>query len=1123
MKMKVIRLTFWMAVFTLLSFGGLAQPAISPALQVLIEAEGQRDFISVNISLADHYDQDDLYSMSRRIPEPARRRQLVIEELTSFSKSSQSDLMAYLLEQEARGLVRNIKPLWIANVVNCDIAPELVSELILRNDLSRISYNEPRPLLILHDSSDGIAADMSLIKRGAGLSWNVSMINAHHVWEMGFAGEDVVVAVFDTGINYNHHDIADNMWQHPAFPYHGYNFINDTCETMDHNGHGTHCAGTVAGTGASGVGTGVAPGATIMNLQVLDHEGFGTEFAIWEAIQFAVQHGAHVMSLSLGYQHQWNPDRSLWRQTMNNALNVGLIAAVASGNEGNPWGGQPPPNEVRTPGCLPPPWLHPDQTLEGGISAVVSVGATDNANQLAGFSSKGPVTWQHVVPFNDYPYNPGIGLIRPDVVAPGVDVPSLAHSSNTGYVIMSGTSMATPAVAGLMALMLSKNPGLTPEEISQLLEENTITANSPKNNSMGSGRIDALATILATPYMGIRYVDHVINDDLGNGDGKMNPGETIALDVRFLNPSESVIENAVVKLASQSQYISIVDSAAAIGSIAAGDTIAFDNIFSFEVADNIPGNYKAEFVIEAYSENNPGIRWFSGFEEVAFAPYLLFTDFAVQTEDGEDLNYLEPSTIANAVINLTNTGQLSSEAVAVSLQSGNGWLTVLDYEVQNFDPLSPGDSIEVRFAVHAHHSIMPETLINVIFSVASGPYHVQQTEYIQVGQADYYTEGDIPSTFAPHSQINPQSNALEPGLHVVTIPANAIITSVDVQYNMISHNGARKNEQRSFIRCISPGGITEPSVYSGSGNAPGTMSYSRSGLNIANNVTGGGEIEFELHAFRVYGGSGSNTDFIYVPDSTWKVIVHYRLPGLETVFSITNQLGEVVAGAEVTAGIFSQLSDETGHAYFMLPEGEIYAGFYEEKHLPLYAQAFIISDEDNIFEVMLHRVFFSAEFNIYNTEGQHVENAVITFNNLVYEPGAYLFEGLQNGTYTYTVEADGYLNASGEIEILDQDVVVDVNLVPDDTYVTNPDQNGINIYPNPATNRVYIDFGSMQDEKTSLKLMNLNGEVIVSKPAILTQGNTLELPLPAGLQNGVYLLVIGGERTTRHLKLVISK
>ncbi len=228
-------------------------------------------------------------------------------------------------------------------------------------------------------------------------------------------------------------------------------------------------------------------------------------------------------------------------------------------------------------------------------------------------------------------------------------------------------------------------------------------------------------------------------------------------------------------------------------------------------------------------------------------------------------------------------------------------------------------------------------------------------------------------------------------------------------------------------------------------------------------------------------------------------------------------------GAEVTAGIFSQLSDEAGHAYFMLPEGEIYAGFYEEKHLPLHAQPFMINQEGDVFEVMLHRVFFSAEFNIYNTEGQPVENAVITFNNLVYEPGAYLFEGLQNGTYTYTVEADGYLNTSSEIEILNQDVVVDVNLVPDDTYVANPDHDGPNIYPNPAADRVYIDFGSIQVEKTSVKLMTLNGEVIISKSAILTQGNTLELPLLAGIQNGVYLLVIESERTTMHLKLVISK
>ena len=161
------------------------------------------------------------------------------------------------------------------------------------------------------------------------------------------------------------------------------------------------------------------------------------------------------------------------------------------------------PNNVRTPGDVPPPWLHPDQTLTGGISAVVSVGATDINDAIASFSSRGPVTWSTISPFNDYAYNPGMGLIRPDIAAPGSNIKSLDYHSNTGYADgWSGTSMATPCVAGVMALMLEKNPNLTPAEIDYAIETNALELGTAgKDNIYGSGRINALAAINALGFI----------------------------------------------------------------------------------------------------------------------------------------------------------------------------------------------------------------------------------------------------------------------------------------------------------------------------------------------------------------------------------------------------------------------------------------------------------------------------------------------------------------------------------------------------------------------------------------------------------------------------------------------
>ena len=89
---------------------------------------------------------------------------------------------------------------------------------------------------------------------------------------------------------------------------------------MDDHGHGTHCAGTISGNGASGSQTGIAPGSYIMALRVINNQGIAIESNCWNAIQFAVEHGADIISMSFGWQHAWNPDRAGWRTVLDNTL-----------------------------------------------------------------------------------------------------------------------------------------------------------------------------------------------------------------------------------------------------------------------------------------------------------------------------------------------------------------------------------------------------------------------------------------------------------------------------------------------------------------------------------------------------------------------------------------------------------------------------------------------------------------------------------------------------------------------------------------------------------------------------------------------------------------------------------
>ena len=448
------------------------------------------ELIPVNIILSEKFPTSQLFENSRGL-ENEQKREFVVNTLKDFSSNSQSSLLTYLNGKAKENKVIIDHKFWITNVISCKITRDLIHELSTRSDIETIDHDEIRPMLIGSFDPEPVTFDPT---RGvAEITPNVSVVNAPAVWDLGYTGQGVVVAVLDVGVNYNHLDLEDHMWEHDDYPYHGYDFAYNDDDPMDNHGHGTHCAGTVAGDGSAGSQTGMAPDALIMALKVLNDQGGGSESDSWEAIEFAVDYGAHVLSMSIGWMHAYNPQRATWRNTLDNALAAGVIAAIAAGNEG---GSTNNPDDVRTPGDCPPPWLHPDQTLIGGISASVCVGATDNNDNLASFSARGPSSWEAISPFNDYPFNPEQGLLRPDVCAPGVSVKSCNAFNINGYTSMSGTSMATPGVAGVMALLLSKVPSLSPEKIDIALETTAVDLGAAgKDNMFGSGRIDALVAL----------------------------------------------------------------------------------------------------------------------------------------------------------------------------------------------------------------------------------------------------------------------------------------------------------------------------------------------------------------------------------------------------------------------------------------------------------------------------------------------------------------------------------------------------------------------------------------------------------------------------------------------------
>jgi hypothetical protein len=163
-------------------------------------------------------------------------------------------------------------------------------------------------------------------------------------------------------------------------------------------------------------------------------------------------------------------------------------------------GGSAPPDDIGAPADCPGPWLHP-ANQPGGLSGALCATAVDSSDLRAPFAGLGPVTWQGVAPYYDYPYNPGAGLIKPDVTAPGVNLNSTAYSNNGGYMMdWSGNSLAVSIAAGVAALMLARNPDLTPIQLDSIMESTVKPLGTPpKNNTYGTGRVSAYQAVLGTP------------------------------------------------------------------------------------------------------------------------------------------------------------------------------------------------------------------------------------------------------------------------------------------------------------------------------------------------------------------------------------------------------------------------------------------------------------------------------------------------------------------------------------------------------------------------------------------------------------------------------------------------
>jgi len=476
------------------TLAALPQPLRAPAnvAPLVWEATAESAETEFLVILAEQAD----LNAAAALPTREARLRYVYDALRETALRSQAPLRVQL---DAAGV--NYRPFYVVNMLIVKGDRAIVTRLAARPDVARIAAN-PRVRQPLPEPQPSPDAVRSLAPQG--VEWNVERVNADDVWALGYTGQSIVVAGQDTGY----------AWDHPALinQYRGYNGVTathdynwhdaihtnthgynpcgvDSPEPCDDEGHGTHTMGTIVGDDGGDNQIGVAPGARWIGCRNMDN-GWGTPATYAECFEFflapypiggdPINDGVpdlapHVINNSWTCPPSEGCAWDTLQTVVENVRAAGIVVVASAGNSGS--------------GCRTvqdPPAIY---------DAAFSVGASGSSDDIASFSSRGPVTVD------------GSGRLKPDVTAPGVGVRSSIPGGEYGW--KSGTSMAGPHVAGTVALLWSATPRLigdvdgTEWVIAQTARPRTTTQgcgdddpDDVPNNVYGWGIVDALAAVL---------------------------------------------------------------------------------------------------------------------------------------------------------------------------------------------------------------------------------------------------------------------------------------------------------------------------------------------------------------------------------------------------------------------------------------------------------------------------------------------------------------------------------------------------------------------------------------------------------------------------------------------------
>lgn len=413
--------------------------------------------------------------------------------------------------------------------------------------------------------------------------WYLPKIKAHDAWDINQGSAAIVVGIDDTGVDWDHPDLAGNIWindneiesngldddnngyidDYRGWDFGGANGTPDNNPMEDQPDHGTHVAGCVSASTNNGVGVaGIGFNTKVMAVKTSRNDqrdpSSGAPYIVYgyEGLMYAAQNGAKIINCSWG----GGGYSLLGQNIINDVTNMGSVVVAAAGNESSR-----------------------DKFYPSAYNNVLSVAATGSSDTRSSFSNYGYTV---------------------DVASPGSGIYNTWQ--NNTYASLSGTSMASPITAGLVALTMAQFPNLTPLQAAEKVRvsaDNIDNLNPTFAQLLGKGRINALRALQNTDFTSVRSVEAIFSDAVtGNNDGIFQPGETIAVMVRFKNWLNAT-SNLSVTLVSKTAYATVsANPIVSFGAKQSGEI--FDNStsqFQFTISQSAPENSDLAFVL-SYSD-----------------------------------------------------------------------------------------------------------------------------------------------------------------------------------------------------------------------------------------------------------------------------------------------------------------------------------------------------------------------------------------------------------------------------------------------------------------------------------------------------------------------------------------